>query len=460
MKKIERKRSLTTSKNMNKQAKNISTLINNFQSLQSERANKSSHSERNQENIKFQLIFLENLIDYSKSLTNKSLCLILSNKLNKIYLKTPNIYTNNNNNNNPINNNNNNDNNIQNNNTNNSNNINNINNNINIFNNNNKENDFYNIYKHFTLILVSLLFMSKFEILYKNSSNKVQTYLVEFIIFSLFNINKISSQKIINFLLEFEGIHLPKNLNLSEITKNFSSSIFKINESYINIEKCINDLILNINNLSLSKLISLINESILFCMDSNINVNIEIENNNNNNNNNNINQPEIIKTPYITTKMQKNFCLVLDLDETITHNTPTNYFLVRPGTINFLTEISKYYEIIIFTSAHQNYADNILNRLDPEKKFISFRFYKQHTYVEENKIVKNIKNLGRDLKKIIFIDNIKYVAKYSMENIYQIKTWIDDVFDNELDRIKNKLIEIAKNKKYLKDVRKAIKELI
>ena len=449
MKEFERKRSLSTSKNFNKPSKNITSLINNLQYLQSERANKSSQSERNQENIKFQLNFFENLIDYSKSLTNKSLCLILSNKLNKLYLKTPNIYTNNNNN--PINNNNNDNNNNQINNTNNSNIINNI-NNVN----NNNNNDFYNIYKHFTLILVSLLFMSKFEILYKNSSNKVQTYLIEFIIYSLFHINKISSQKIINFLKEFENIHLSKTLNLSEITKNFSSSIFKIKESYINIEKCINDLNLNINNLSLSKLISIINESILFCMDSNINVNIEIENNNNNNND--INQ--ILKTPYITTKMQKNFCLVLDLDETITHNTPANYFLVRPGTINFLTEISKYYEIIIFTSAQQNYADNILNRLDPEKKFISYRFYKQHTYIEENKIVKNIKNLGRDLKKIIFIDNIKYVAKYSMENIYQIKTWIDDVFDNELERIKIKLIEIAKNKKYLKDVRKAIKELI
>ena len=451
MKEFERKKSLSTSKNFNKPSKNITSLINNLQYLQSERANKSSQSERNQENIKFQLNFFENLIDYSKSLTNKSLCLILSNKLNKLYLKTPNIYTNNNNN--PINNNNNDNNNNQINNTNNSNIINNI-NNVNNINNNN--NDFYNIYKHFTLILVSLLFMSKFEILYKNSSNKVQTYLIEYIIYSLFHINKISSQKIINFLKEFENIHLSKTLNLSEITKNFSSSIFKIKESYINIEKCINDLNLNINNLSLSKLISIINESILFCMDSNINVNIEIENNNNNNND--INQ--IIKTPYITTKMQKNFCLVLDLDETITHNTPANYFLVRPGTINFLTEISKYYEIIIFTSANQNYADNILNRLDPEKKFISYRFYKQHTYIEENKIVKNIKYLGRDLKKIIFIDNIKYVAKYSMENIYQIKTWIDDVFDNELERIKIKLIEIAKNKKYFKDVRKAIKELI
>jgi len=435
MKKFEKKRSLSKPLKTNKQTLNISSLKNNFQPLQSERINKSSQSERNQENMNFQLTFLENLIDYTKSVKNKSLCLILSNKFNKIYLKTPNIYTINNNNN-------------QNNNNNNQNN-----------NNNNQNNNFYNIYKHFTLIIVSLLFMSKFEILYINSANIIQNYLIEFTLFCIFYSNKITSQKITNFLSEYNDNHFSKTLNLFEITKNFSSSIFNNKDTYVNIEKCINDLNSNINNLSLSQLISIINETILFCMDSKLNVNIEIENNNNNKSEND-NQPEIIKTPYITTSMSKKFCLVLDLDETITHNTPSNYFLVRPGTINFLNEVSKFYEIIIFTSAHQNYADNILNRLDPEKKIISFRFYKQHTYIEENKVVKNIKNLGRDLKKIIFIDNIKYVAKYSMENMYQIKTWIDDVFDNELDRIKIKLIEIAQNKKYSKDIRKAIKELI
>ena len=457
MKKFEKKRSLSKTLKSNKQTINISSLKNNFQPLQSERINKSSQSERNQENMNFQLTFFENLIDYTKSVKNKSLCLILSNKLNKLYLKTPNIYTINNNNNQNNNNNNNqiNDNNNQ------INDNNNQNNNNNPINNNNNQNiNFNNIYKHFTLILVSLLFMSKFEMLYKNV-NKIQTYLIEFTLFCLLYSNKITSQKILDFLSECDEIHLSKTLNLFEITKNFSSTIFNIKDTYVNIEKCINDLNSNINNFSLLELISIINETILFCMDSKLNVNVEIEKKNSiNDNENNINQPEIIKTPYITTPMSKKFCLVLDLDETITHNTPSNYFLVRPGTINFLNEVSKFYEIIIFTSAHQNYADNILNRLDPEKKNISFRFYKQHTYVEENKIIKNIKNLGRDLKKIIFIDNFKYVAKYSMENIYQIKTWIDDVFDNELERIKNKLIEIAKNKKYLKDVRKAIKELI
>ena len=53
MKELERKRSLSTSKNFNKPSKNITSLINNLQYLQSERANKSSQSERNQEKIKF-----------------------------------------------------------------------------------------------------------------------------------------------------------------------------------------------------------------------------------------------------------------------------------------------------------------------------------------------------------------------------------------------------------------------
>ena len=44
--------------------------------------------------------------------------------------------------------------------------------------------------------------------------------------------------------------------------------------------------------------------------------------------------------------MKKNFCLVLDIDETIVHtiNLPFgNYFLLRPGVINFLEEIEPYW---------------------------------------------------------------------------------------------------------------------
>ena len=47
------------------------------------------------------------------------------------------------------------------------------------------------------------------------------------------------------------------------------------------------------------------------------------------------------------------YCLVLDLDETLIHyvdNGPESYFLVRPFCKEFLEELSKYFEIVIFTA--------------------------------------------------------------------------------------------------------------
>ena len=46
--------------------------------------------------------------------------------------------------------------------------------------------------------------------------------------------------------------------------------------------------------------------------------------------------------------------------------------LIRPGTEKFLEEMSKYYEIVIFTASVKDYADTILNQLDPEKKIYKF----------------------------------------------------------------------------------------
>ena len=75
--------------------------------------------------------------------------------------------------------------------------------------------------------------------------------------------------------------------------------------------------------------------------------------------------------------------LVLDLDETLVHSsfkTPKNpdimlpvdiegrichvYFLVRPGCVEFINEMSKYYEIVIFTASLSKYADPLMDILD------------------------------------------------------------------------------------------------
>jgi CTD small phosphatase-like protein 2 len=39
-------------------------------------------------------------------------------------------------------------------------------------------------------------------------------------------------------------------------------------------------------------------------------------------------------------------------------------FLIRPYCQEFLDEVSKYYEVVIFTAAVKEYADNILDNID------------------------------------------------------------------------------------------------
>lgn len=77
--------------------------------------------------------------------------------------------------------------------------------------------------------------------------------------------------------------------------------------------------------------------------------------------------------------------MVLDLDETLVHSSfkppkksdiilPVDiegrvcnvYVLVRPGCKQFLEEMEKYYEVVIFTASLSKYADPLMDILDPE----------------------------------------------------------------------------------------------
>ena len=157
--------------------------------------------------------------------------------------------------------------------------------------------------------------------------------------------------------------------------------------------------------------------------------------------------------------MRKTFCLVLDLDETILHSLRLNfgnYFFLRPGTIELLNELSEFYEIIIFTSSPKEYADDIIDKIDPKGKLISHRLYKSHVIFERKKTVKNLNLIGRDLNKIVFVDNIKCNAKYNPKNLYLIPSWTDDIFDDEIYKLKNKLLYIYESGKFNDDITKGI----
>ena len=58
-------------------------------------------------------------------------------------------------------------------------------------------------------------------------------------------------------------------------------------------------------------------------------------------------------------------------------------FNTRPGCLKFLTELSKYYEIVVFTAAEQDYADDVIDQLD-KQGLIKHRLYRQHAIHMQN----------------------------------------------------------------------------
>jgi CTD small phosphatase-like protein 2 len=153
------------------------------------------------------------------------------------------------------------------------------------------------------------------------------------------------------------------------------------------------------------------------------------------------------------------YTLVLDLDETIIHCLDQQEIvpLIRPGTKEFLSELSKYYEIVIFTASIKDYADTILNLIDKDKKWIRHRLYRKHTTVLKNTYLKDLSKLGRDLNKVIIIDNAYDNFKLQSDNGIFINTWIDDKKDTALFDLIPILREIVVKK--VKDVRKALRKV-
>ena len=152
------------------------------------------------------------------------------------------------------------------------------------------------------------------------------------------------------------------------------------------------------------------------------------------------------------------YTLVLDMDETLIHFFFTNMngmFLVRPYCFEFLNELNKYYEIVTFTAGLKEYADKILNLLDIDNNIIKYRLYRQHVTIVGLNSYKNLKVLGRDLKKIIIIDNLKENFIMQPDNGLYIKTWTSDVNDTQLRDLLNILKNIAIHN--VKDVRPIIK---
>ena len=163
--------------------------------------------------------------------------------------------------------------------------------------------------------------------------------------------------------------------------------------------------------------------------------------------NDSISDQKKITIPYLDKKLSngKDFTLVLDLDDTL-----INYKLdekgrgilrPRPNLYNFLNEMRQIFEMILFTAGTSEYADPILNIIDKKKIFFDKILYRQHTIIMDNVFVKDLSKLGRDLSKVIIIDNMPQSFKLQKENGIFIKSFNGD---NKKDSTLFDLIPILK----------------
>ena len=91
--------------------------------------------------------------------------------------------------------------------------------------------------------------------------------------------------------------------------------------------------------------------------------------------------------------------------------------------------MSKYFEIVIFTAALKEYADWILNTID-SFKLITHRLYRQHTTPHEDYAIKDLTKLGRNMERILIVDNLpeNFIHNTPNNGIW-IHSWYDDMDD-------------------------------
>ena len=337
---------------------------------------------------------------------------------------------------------------------------------LNAFPKTNMNNKFLDIFKYSSILIVCLVFLSKDEILYKNTFLKMKELLEIFILLSLNSLDyKILGSKKIKDFVELNKA-LTEGKTLIETLNNIISLLFndKMND-YKKLRKCLKQLTNNINEDTPEKVLTIVNDVLLFChncsyfieeaptpkKDKKKKSHIDKKDDDKSSN-------KSIQTPFIKKKMEKKFCLVIDLDETLIHNLNLpfgEYFFVRPGLFDFLEKIHEIYEIIIFTAGQKNYAYSIIDKID-YKNYISFILYKKHVIYEDGFPVKKLDLIGRDLKKVIYVDNLEKNAKYNKENYYMISSWYNNIYDNELDKLKEKMVNIATCGKYDNDITKGL----
>jgi len=163
-------------------------------------------------------------------------------------------------------------------------------------------------------------------------------------------------------------------------------------------------------------------------------------------------------------------CLILDLDETLVHssfkpvadadfivpieiegNTYKVYVLKRPFVDEFLREVAKHYEVVVFTASLSVYANPLLDILDKDQ-VVSHRLFRESCVLHGQAYVKDLSKIGRKMREMIIVDNSPLSYAFQPTSAIPISSWFDDRSDRELRELLPVLRTTLKDQKDVRDI--------
>jgi RNA polymerase II subunit A small phosphatase-like protein len=114
----------------------------------------------------------------------------------------------------------------------------------------------------------------------------------------------------------------------------------------------------------------------------------------------------------------------------------------RPFVDEFMAEVAKYYEIVIFTASLGKYANPLLDILDP-KGTVQHRLFRESCVLHYGNYVKDLTHLGRNMDYSIIVDNSPFSYMFQPERAVAISSWFQDPDDTELVKLLPELKRIA-----------------
>ena len=268
------------------------------------------------------------------------------------------------------------------------------------------------------------------------------------------NFNKIDSESDISTLSSEDERSLVQNSNTNSI-ENFNNIIIKnLNLNYTPIKEnfpgnydnyiknCLYDIYLIKNKINFEKYYS-----------NKINLNIK--------NNKQILFIDLDETLIHSDIYDKKSFIINNYDKILKFKYDNLYYYIginfRKNLNFFLKKVSKYFNLILFTASYKEYADVIIDHIDPENTIFKKRFYKESCINLDDNI--NIKDLNIfndiDLKRSIILDNNIYSFCNNLNNGILINSFFEGE-DDDLNNIYYYLDNYIKNSE---DVRKVNENL-